>query len=375
MKKNLIKILNPMINLPTPSSISFMWNFGSLLMICLINQILTGLFLAFHYKTDINLAFQSIINMNRNINFGWLIRSFHANGASMFFIMIYIHISRGIYMNSFNFKMTWIIGVILLLLTMMTAFVGYVLPWGQMSFWGATVITNLLSAIPYLGNSIVIWIWGGFSINNATLTRFFSIHFILPFIIMLFTMIHLFFLHITGSNNPLGINSNFDKISFSPYFIIKDLIGLIMFMWMFLILTLIFPYLLNDHNNFIMANPMITPNHIQPEWYFLFSYSILRAVPNKLGGVIALLMSILILLILPMLTKKNFLSTKFYPLNKILFWMFMMTFFMLTWIGMQPVEYPFINLGQIFTIMYFSYFFINFYTMKFWDIILYKTLN
>nr|AKM70077.1 cytochrome b [Myzus persicae] len=367
MKKNMMKILSPMLNLPTPASISFMWNFGSLLMICLMNQILTGLFLAFHYKTDINLAFQSIINMNRNVNFGWLIRSFHANGASMFFIMIYIHISRGIYMNSFNFKMTWIIGVMLLLLTMMTAFVGYVLPWGQMSFWGATVITNLLSAIPYLGNSIVIWIWGGFSISNATLTRFFSIHFILPFIIIFFTFIHLFFLHMTGSNNPLGINSNFDKITFSPYFLIKDLIGLIMFMWIFFILTLIFPYLLNDHNNFIMANSMVTPNHIQPEWYFLFSYSILRAIPNKLGGVIALMLSILILLILPMLNNKNFLSNKFYPLNKIMFWIFTMTFFMLTWIGMQPVEYPFILTSQIFTTIYFSYFFINFYIMKMWD--------
>nr|AKM70103.1 cytochrome b [Macropodaphis sp. YW-2015] len=371
MKKKIINMISPMVNLPTPSSISFMWNFGSLLMICLINQIITGLFLAFHYKTDINLAFQSIINMNRNVNFGWLIRSFHANGASMFFIMIYIHISRGIYMNSFNFKMTWIIGVMLLLLTMMTAFVGYVLPWGQMSFWGATVITNLLSAIPYLGNSIVIWIWGGFSISNATLTRFFSIHFILPFIIILFTFIHLFFLHMTGSNNPLGINSNFDKITFSPYFIIKDLIGLIMFMWMFFILTLIFPYLLNDHNNFIMANSMITPNHIQPEWYFLFSYSILRAIPNKLGGVIALIMSILILLILPMLNNKKFLSIKFYPINKFLFWTFIMTFCMLTWIGMQPVEYPFIKSGQIFTIFYFLYFFINFYISKLWD----KLLN
>nr|YP_009059153.1 cytochrome b [Cervaphis quercus]AGQ46315.1 cytochrome b [Cervaphis quercus] len=367
MKKSMLKLLNPMMNLPTPSNISFMWNFGSLLMICLMNQILTGLFLAFHYKTDINLAFQSIINMNRNINFGWLIRSFHANGASMFFIMIYIHISRGIYMNSFNFKMTWIIGVMLLLLTMMTAFVGYVLPWGQMSFWGATVITNLLSAVPYLGNSIVTWIWGGFSINNATLTRFFSIHFILPFIILMFTFIHLMFLHFTGSNNPLGINSNFDKIMFSPYFIIKDLIGLIMFMWMFLTLTLIFPYMLNDHNNFIMANPMITPNHIQPEWYFLFSYSILRAIPNKLGGVMALLMSILILLILPMMNNKKFLSNKFYPINKMMFWMFINTFFLLTWIGMQPVESPFIEMGQILTLLYFSYFFINFYMMKLWD--------
>uniref|UniRef100_A0AB39AHE0 Cytochrome b n=1 Tax=Uroleucon sp. TaxID=2939227 RepID=A0AB39AHE0_9HEMI len=371
MKKNIMKILLPMLNFPTPASISFMWNFGSLLLICLINQILTGLFLAFHYKTDINLAFQSIINMNRNINFGWLIRSFHANGASMFFIMIYIHISRGIYMNSFNFKMTWIIGVFLLLLTMMTAFVGYVLPWGQMSFWGATVITNFLSAIPYLGNSIVIWIWGGFSISNATLTRFFSIHFILPFIIMMFTFIHFFFLHMTGSNNPLGINSDFDKITFSPYFLIKDLVGLIMFMWMFFILSLIFPYLLNDHNNFIMANSMITPNHIQPEWYFLFSYSILRAIPNKLGGVIALMLSILILLILPMLNNKKFLSNKFYPLNKIMFWIFIMTFFMLTWIGMQPVEYPFISTSQVFTMIYFSYFFINFYLMKMWD----KLLN
>lgn len=367
MKKNILKTLSPILNLPTPARISFIWNFGSLLIICLINQILTGLFLAFHYKTDINLAFQRIININRNINFGWLIRSFHANGASIFFIIIYIHIRRGIYINSFNFKITWIIGVILLLLTIITAFVGYVLPWGQISFWGATVITNLLSAIPYLGNSIVIWIWGGFSINNATLTRFFSIHFILPFIIILFTFIHLFFLHLTGSNNPLGINRNFDKITFSPYFLIKDLIGLIMFIWIFFILALIFPYILNDHNNFIIANSIITPNHIQPEWYFLFSYSILRAIPNKLGGVIALILSILILLILPILNNKNFLRNKFYPLNKFLFWTFIITFLILTWIGIQPVEYPFITTGQIFTTIYFSYFFINFYIIKLWD--------
>lgn len=367
MKKKIIKIFYPITNLPTPSRIRFLWNFGSLLIICLINQILTGLFLAFHYKTDINLAFQRIININRNINFGWLIRSFHANGASIFFIIIYLHIRRGIYINSFNFKITWIIGVILLLLTIITAFVGYVLPWGQISFWGATVITNLLSAIPYLGNSIVIWIWGGFSINNATLTRFFSIHFILPFIILIFIFIHLIILHLTGSNNPLGINRNFDKIIFSPYFIIKDLIGLIIFIWIFILLTLIFPYLLNDHNNFIIANPIITPNHIQPEWYFLFSYTILRAIPNKLGGVIALLISILILFIIPILNNKKFLRNKFYPINKILFWNFTITFLILTWIGINPVEYPFIIIGQLFTIIYFSYFFLNFYIIKIWD--------
>lgn len=367
MKKIIIKILTPIINLPTPSRISFIWNFGSLLIICLINQILTGLFLAFHYKTDINLAFQRIININRNINFGWLIRYLHANGASIFFIIIYIHIRRGLYINSFNFKLTWIIGAILLLITIITAFVGYVLPWGQISFWGATVITNLLSAIPYLGNSIIIWIWGGFSINNATLTRFFSIHFILPFIIIFFTIIHLISLHTTGSNNPLGINRNFDKINFSPYFIIKDLIGIIIFIWIFIILTLIFPFLLNDHNNFITANPIITPNHIQPEWYFLFSYSILRAIPNKLGGVIALLISILILIILPILNNKKFLTIKFYPINKFLFWIFVITFIILTWIGIKPVEYPFIILSQYLTLIYFSYFFLNFYLIKIWD--------
>nr|QSV10814.1 cytochrome b [Pseudoregma bambucicola] len=367
MKKMMINLLSPIINIPTPTSISFMWNFGSLLMICLMNQILTGLFLAFHYKTDINLAFQSIINMNRNINFGWLIHLLHANGGSMFFISMYIHISRGIYMNSFNLKMTWTIGVLLLLITMMTAFVGYVLPWGQMSFWGAKLITNLLSAIPYLGNSIVIWIWGGFSINNATLTRFFSIHFILPFFIMFLTLIHLYYLHLTGSNNLLGINSNFNKIYFSPYFIIKDLIELIMFLWMFMILTLIFPYLLNDHNNFISANPMVTPNHIQPELYFLFSYSILRAIPNKLGGVMALLMSILILMIMPLLNKKKFLSNKFYPMNKLLFWIFIKTFFILTWIGMQPVETPYIMINQISTFNYFMFFILNPLINKKWD--------
>lgn len=367
MKKKLNKILLPIINLPTPTRIRFFWNFGSLLLICLINQILTGLFLAFHYKTDINLAFQRIININRNVNYGWLIRSLHANGASIFFIIIYIHIRRNIYINSFNFRFTWTIGVLLLLLLIITAFVGYVLPWGQISFWGATVITNLLSAIPYLGNSIVIWIWGGFSINNATLTRFFSIHFILPFIILIFSILHLFFLHLTGSNNPLGINRNFDKIKFSPYFIIKDIIGFILFIWLFFTLSLIIPYLLNDHNNFIIANPIITPNHIQPEWYFLFSYSILRAIPNKLGGVIALIISILILLILPIINKKKFLNNKFYPINKILFWIFINIFIILTWIGIKPVEFPYIKIRQILTIIYFSYFFINFYIIKLWD--------
>nr|YP_010943452.1 cytochrome b [Symbrenthia silana]WLS55481.1 cytochrome b [Symbrenthia silana] len=370
MRKNhpIFKIINnSLIDLPSPSNISSWWNFGSLLALCLLTQIITGLFLTMYYSANIELAFFSVNYICRNVNYGWLIRTLHANGASFFFICIYIHIGRGIYYESFNLKFTWMVGIIILFLLMATAFMGYVLPWGQMSFWGATVITNLLSAIPYLGNMLVNWIWGGFAVDNATLTRFYTFHFLFPFIILMLTMIHLLFLHQTGSNNPLGINSNLDKIPFHPFFSFKDLIGFIILIFMLIFLSLINPYLLGDPDNFIPANPLITPIHIQPEWYFLFAYAILRSIPNKLGGVIALVMSILILMILPFTFNKKIQGIQFYPINQILFWFFISTIILLTWIGARSVEMPYIIVGQLLTIIYFSYFIINPIINKIWD--------
>nr|QRV62472.1 cytochrome b [Hydroporus dobrogeanus complex sp. IBE<ESP> AV49] len=364
----LLKIMNSaLIDLPSPSNISLWWNFGSLLGLCLMIQILTGIFLAMHYTANIDMAFYSVNHICRDVNYGWLMRTLHANGASFFFICIYIHIGRGMYYGSYKLMQTWLIGVIILFMVMGTAFMGYVLPWGQMSFWGATVITNLLSAIPYLGTMMVQWVWGGFAVDNATLTRFFTIHFLLPFIIIALVIIHLLFLHQTGSNNPLGTNSNIDKIPFHPYFSFKDIMGFMILLMMLILITLINPYMLGDPDNFIPANPLVTPIHIQPEWYFLFAYAILRSIPNKLGGVIALVMSILILIILPFSNKMKFQSLKFYPMNQFLFWMFIMIVILLTWIGMRTVEEPYIITGQILTIMYFLYFIINPLINKIWD--------
>nr|WMQ78028.1 cytochrome b [Zaranga tukuringra] len=375
IRKNhpIIKIINnSLIDLPTPSSISAWWNFGSLLALCLIIQIMTGLFLTMYYTANIELAFYSVNYICRNVNYGWLIRTLHANGASFFFICIYMHIGRGIYYESFNFKYTWTVGVLILFLLMATAFMGYVLPWGQMSFWGATVITNLLSAIPYLGSMLVNWIWGGFAVDNATLTRFYTFHFLLPFIILMMTMIHLIFLHQTGSNNPLGLNSNLDKIPFHPFFTFKDLIGFIVLMFLLTMLTLTNPYMLGDPDNFIPANPLVTPVHIQPEWYFLFAYAILRSIPNKLGGVIALIMSILILIILPLTFNKKIQGIQFYPINQIMFWTLIVMIILLTWIGARPVEDPYIITGQLLTILYFSYFIFNPIMNKLWDNLIFK---
>nr|YP_009568248.1 cytochrome b [Salamis anteva]QBE86111.1 cytochrome b [Salamis anteva] len=364
----IIKIINnSLIDLPSPSNISSWWNMGSLLALCLMIQIITGLFLTMYYTANIEMAFYSVNYICRNVNYGWLIRTLHANGASFFFICIYLHIGRGIYYESFNLMYTWMVGVIILFLLMATAFMGYVLPWGQMSFWGATVITNLLSAIPYLGTMLVNWIWGGFAVDNATLTRFYTFHFLFPFIIMMLTMIHLLFLHQTGSNNPLGINSNLDKIPFHPFFTFKDLIGFIILILMLTLLSLINPYLLGDPDNFIPANPLVTPIHIQPEWYFLFAYAILRSIPNKLGGVIALVMSILILIILPFTFNKKIQGIQFYPMNQILFWSMITIIILLTWIGARSVEAPYIITGQLLTILYFLYFIINPIMNKMWD--------
>nr|YP_010166671.1 cytochrome b [Lioporeus pilatei]QRV62762.1 cytochrome b [Lioporeus pilatei] len=368
IKHPLLNIMNnALIDLPSPSNISLWWNYGSLLGLCLMIQIITGIFLAMHYSANIEIAFNSVNHICRDVNYGWLMRTLHANGASFFFICIYLHMGRGMYYGSFKLTHTWSIGVIILFIVMATAFMGYVLPWGQMSFWGATVITNLLSAIPYIGTMLVQWVWGGFAVDNATLTRFFAIHFLLPFIIVALVMIHLLFLHQTGSNNPLGTNSNLDKIPFHPYFSFKDIMGFIIMMMLLLILTLLNPYLLSDPDNFIPANPLVTPIHIQPEWYFLFAYAILRSIPNKLGGVIALVLSILIFMILPFSNKSKFQSLKFYPINQMMFWMFTIIALLLTWIGMRTVEEPYIITGQILTYMYFLYFIINPLINKLWD--------
>nr|YP_009730017.1 cytochrome b [Tagasta indica]YP_010892338.1 cytochrome b [Tagasta tonkinensis]QHX99922.1 cytochrome b [Tagasta indica]WJO90071.1 cytochrome b [Tagasta tonkinensis] len=371
LKQPLFKIINnSLIDLPTPTNISLWWNYGSLLGLCLVIQIMTGLFLAMHYTPNIELAFSSMIHTCRDVNNGWIIRTLHANGASMFFICIYLHVGRGIYYGSFMYKNTWMIGTIILFLVMATAFLGYVLPWGQMSFWGATVITNLLSAIPYMGTNLVQWIWGGFAVDNATLNRFFTFHFVLPFIIAAMAMIHLFFLHLSGSNNPLGLNSNIEKIPFHPYFTFKDSITIISVTFMLTLLCLINPYLLGDPDNFIPANPLITPVHIQPEWYFLFAYAILRSIPNKLGGVIALFLSVSILMIMPLYNKTPFRGIQFYPMNQLIFWMMVTVVILLTWIGKRPVEDPYILTGQLLTLLYFLYFIMNTHLSYLWDLMI-----
>nr|QWB85842.1 cytochrome b [Dynamostes audax] len=364
----LIKIVNEaLIDLPTPSNITTMWNFGSLLGLCLSIQIITGLFLAMQYCPNVDMAFNSVTHICRNVNYGWLLRTIHANGASFFFVCLYTHIGRGIYFSSYNMMETWMIGVTIFFMVMGTAFLGYVLPWGQMSFWGATVITNLVSAIPYLGSDLVQWIWGGFAVDNATLNRFFTLHFLLPFVVIALVIIHLLYLHQTGSSNPLGTNSNIDKIPFHPYFSLKDTAGFLITMFLLVILTLQNPYLLGDPDNFVPANPLVTPVHIQPEWYFLFAYAILRSIPNKLGGVIALVASIAILYLMPFMNQKKYLSNQFYPLNKFIFWSLLAITILLTWIGARPVEEPFIITGQILTVIYFSLYIINSMTYKIWD--------
>nr|UZZ43917.1 cytochrome b [Ecnomus sp. XG-2021] len=360
-------INNNVLFLPTPANITFMWNFGSLLGICLMIQIITGIILSIHYSANINYSFDMINHINWNVNNGWLYRIIHSNGASMYFICIYLHIGRNMYYETFNNMMTWFSGIFILFMSMATAFLGYVLPWGQMSYWGATVITNLLSSIPYIGNMITKWMWGGYSINNATLNRFFSFHFLLPFIITGLVILHLMFLHYNKSSNPINYMKKNDKIPFHPYYSWKDMMGMIIMIMMFMMFIMKYPYLLNDSDNFIETNPMITPPHIQPEWYFLFAYAILRSIPNKLGGVVALLMSICILFIMPFIPKKTIKGNSFFMMNKIMFWMFTINFFLLSWIGSMPVEAPFIMMSQTMSTFYFLYFIIYMFLNKMWN--------
>nr|BDQ44349.1 cytochrome b [Metaphire agrestis] len=363
-----VKIINSsLIDLPAPNNISIWWNYGSLLGLCLVIQIATGLFLSMHYSPNIEMAFSSVAHISRDVNYGWLLRSIHANGASMFFLFIYLHAGRGLYYGSYNLHETWNIGVILFILTMATAFTGYVLPWGQMSFWGATVITNLFSAIPYIGKSLVEWIWGGFAVDNATLNRFFSFHFILPFIIIGATILHIMFLHQTGSNNPIGINADSERIPFHSYYSIKDALGYMLAITGLSCLVLFEPNLFTDPENFLMSNPLVTPIHIKPEWYFLWMYAILRSIPNKLGGVLALFAAILVMFIMPLTTMNNKRSLSFYPINQLMFWILATSWAILTWIGGRPVEDPYITIGQTFTSLYFLYFILNPLSMNMWD--------
>ncbi len=346
------------ISYPTPINLNYMWSFGSAAGICLVIQILTGIFLAMHYTPHVDLAFSSVEHIMRDVNNGWLIRSIHANGASMFFIVVYCHIFRGLYYGSFMHprQHLWCSGVTIFLLMMATAFMGYVLPWGQMSFWGATVITNLFSAIPVVGKSIVEWLWGGFSVGNATLNRFFSLHYLLPFLIAGMTLIHLALLHKDGSNNPLGVNGAIDTVSFYPYFYVKDLFSFLILVLVFSFFVYFYPNMLGHPDNYIPANPMVTPAHIVPEWYFLPFYAILRSIPDKLGGVAAMGGAIVILLLVPFINTSEIRSPEFRPIYSVVFWILVADFCILGWIGQKPVEDPYVLVGALATIFYFLFF-------------------
>ena len=356
----LIRIMNGrLVDLPTPINITMWWNFGSLLGLVLSIQILTGMFLAMHYTADINLAFSSVSHIVRDVNGGWFLRTLHANGASFFFICLYAHVGRGLYYGRYGSKSLWASGVLLLLLVMASAFLGYVLPWGQIRFWGATVITNLLRAVPSCGDTLVAWLWGGFSVGNATLTRFFAFHFIVPLLVAGVVFLHICLLHSSGRNNPLGLNSSTDKIPFHWYFTIKDLMGFVVLLTGLLLLVFFYPNYLGEPDNFIDANPLSTPAHIVPEWYFLFAYAILRSVPNKLGGVVGLVGSLLFLLVLPFIDRFSFKGNTFYPLRKALHWTFFLSFLILTVGGAWPVEEPFTTTARVFSLLYFSFFILH----------------
>nr|QTV76626.1 apocytochrome b [Phytophthora agathidicida]QTV76743.1 apocytochrome b [Phytophthora agathidicida]DAD54862.1 TPA_asm: apocytochrome b [Phytophthora agathidicida]DAD54901.1 TPA_asm: apocytochrome b [Phytophthora agathidicida]DAD54940.1 TPA_asm: apocytochrome b [Phytophthora agathidicida] len=360
-KKSLFAVINNhLIDYPTPVNLNYFFGFGSLAGIMLVVQILTGIFLAMHYTPHIDLAFNSVEHIMRDVNNGWLIRYTHANGASFFFIVVYVHIFRGLYYGSYITprEALWCSGVIIFILMMATAFMGYVLPWGQMSFWGATVITNLFSAIPLIGKDIVDWLWGGFAVDNPTLNRFFSLHFTFPFVIVGVVLIHLILLHEVGSNNPLGITLKTENIPFYPYFYTKDLFGLMVLFLIFFIFIFYYPNTLGHPDNYIEANPMKTPLHIVPEWYFLPFYAILRSIPNKIGGVIAMFGSLVILLTIPFTNSSEIRSTAFRPIFKVCYWLLVVAFLLLGWVGQCPVEYPYTEIGIISMIYYFVFFII-----------------
>lgn len=358
----LLRLVNSyLIDAPTPANISYLWNFGSLLAICLIIQIVTGVTLAMHYTPSVAEAFNSVEHIMRDVNNGWLIRYLHANTASAFFFLVYLHIGRGLYYGSYKSPrtLTWIIGTVILIIMMATAFLGYVLPYGQMSLWGATVITNLMSAIPWIGQDIVEFIWGGFSVNNATLNRFFALHFLLPFVLAALVLMHLIAYHdVVGSGNPLGISANYDRLPFAPYFLFKDLVTIFLFFIVLSIFVFFMPNALGDSENYVVANPMQTPPAIVPEWYLLPFYAILRSIPDKLGGVIAMFGALLILLILPVTDRSIIRGNAFKILSKLSFYIFIFNFFLLGNLGQLHVEVPFIELGQYATAYYFSYFLI-----------------
>lgn len=358
----LLKILNSyLIDSPQPSNLSYLWNFGSLLGLCLVIQIVTGVTLAMHYTPSVLEAFNSVEHIMRDVNNGWLIRYLHANTASAFFFLVYLHIGRGLYYGSYKSPrtLTWAIGTVILIVMMATAFLGYVLPYGQMSLWGATVITNLMSAIPWIGQDIVEFIWGGFSVNDATLNRFFSLHFLLPFVLAALALMHLIAMHDTvGSSNPLGISGNYDRLPFAPYFIFKDLITIFIFFIVLSVFVFFMPNALGDSENYVMANPMQTPPAIVPEWYLLPFYAILRSIPNKLLGVIAMFASILALMVMPITDLSKLRGVQFRPLSKVAFYVFVANFLILMQIGAKHVETPFIEFGQISTVLYFAHFFV-----------------
>ena len=345
---------------PTPRNFNYFWNFGALAFINLFIMIATGIFLAMNYTAHVNYAFDSVERIMRDVNFGWLLRYIHMNGASMFFIVVYIHIYRGMYYGSYKSprELLWMLGVAIFLLMMATAFMGYVLPWGQMSYWGATVITNLFSAVPLVGDTIVSFLWGGYSVGNPTLNRFFSLHFLLPFMILGVVILHVWALHVPGNNNPTGIpiKQGKDAVPFHPYMTVKDGFSLVVFLIFFAWWVFYIPNYLGHADNYIPANPSVTPAHIVPEWYFLPFYAILRAVPDKLGGVIAMMAAIVIWCFMPWLDTSRIRSTAYRPLYKIFFWIFFAVCILLGWLGAKPAEGWYVVASQIFTVYYFAHF-------------------
>ena len=371
LKQNtLLNIVNGLVvDLASPIALSFAWNFGSMLGVLLISQIISGFFLSEHYSADINLAFSSVDHIMRDVSYGWVLRYWHANGAGFFLSVMYLHIARGLYFKSYLAPRSqlWLSGVSIFLLTMGAAFLGYCLPFGSMSLWGSVVITNLLSAIPVIGNSMVLWIWGGFSVGGPTLTRFYSIHYLLPFIIAALALVHLILLHDNGSQNPTGLNSAHDKIRFNIYFVLKDLFGFVLLSLGFIYFVFFEPDVLGHSDNFNVANPLVTPASIIPEFYFLPFYAMLRAIPNKLGGVIVMVSAILIWVILPFSIRSDIRSSSWQFFTKKLFWLLMGCFLFLTWLGQKAAEEPFVTLAQFATLFYFSYFIVLLNMTSKWD--------